>query len=674
MIVNFKNYSYVGNDDDDNTYDGEDKKDKAFDQNKFNEFIQKHDYRSLVAYASQYRFNDIKQQMDFMSSVNAYRQEEQIREAKYANITTDDDRAKVDFAEAIFKPGGLDMLKDETYDGVKGNKYAEEFIKFKNSIGSTDGDNAQYLQLTFKNKEQTLSGKKYTAEDKKHEWYDPRTWIRAADDYLAPDNDNDITAFYDRLGVTEDELRSKGVQISYNEKGDATVKFSKDNDFANAIIYDLGKSTGKEQYKDWLNSNLFEKTTSLSSFDKDGKELLSEHNIGGGINGESNINNIYTYFAALNPAQAFLNMTQLGSNRGMLVPGYENQELLDNQYKNAARAFNLINDCSELRDQYFAKYDGPIQYTGTIFNDDDDYVLELKEQYEKDHSISYDTYTKALDRWQKGKKGELLKNIGSAHYQMFSNALNEEGTSETLKELSNKDRAILMNHISKMDSSKMSMHGYLTDNNIIGTMLMIDEDTAEKMGYDKKRIQVFIPGFQYEKQQAKLNSSSKGQTCREINSMQEYGYTYNTSDGGGIKYNGDGTYTQYANSNDKTGTIIQHEDALREVEKDYMIRMGTTLMAYKYLNRDHKTVTKDGDLGYGFAEYAEEARAQAYNLADELYPNIEYKDVEGNPLSIDDVYDLYSKPTDVEANLYKKIETVQDLYDKFLAAGSKFKY
>ena len=222
MKIGFGNYTYFDpNADDKKTYKtatDTQKQQYAFNQEKFNQLIANRQYNDAADYAAQYHFSDPKIQREHENDIINLRRNGRILGAIYSRIEDPDALAQIEFYDKVFVDGGLNQLTK--------NKYVDEFIEYKKRLGSlVEYDNAgnaittkeaTRLAITFQPKQRTFLGF----------------------DILAKDNPNNIDDFYERSGLTEQQLKTAGVTVSHKD-GRTTLDFPKSNKLANQIIFNL---------------------------------------------------------------------------------------------------------------------------------------------------------------------------------------------------------------------------------------------------------------------------------------------------------------------------------------------------------------------------------------------------------------------------------------------------
>ena len=248
---------------------------------------------------------------------------------------------------------------------------------------------------------------------------------------------------------------------------------------------------------------------------------------------------------------------------------------------------------------------------------------------------------------------------------MFSNAYNKKATDETLISLDSKQRSEIIQSISAANPKKLHFNA-MVSNGQIGTLVTIDADEVDNKDItdndDRNEVKrrtrkVFIPGFMSEIAQEKINRNTSTRAIQEINSMQDYGYAFKTSDGQKIYSSMDGKF--YID-----GQEISKDDATRAINKTMIIEDATANLKYQFTNNSGEMYDVEG--------YEEIARKIAVKAANELNPNISF----GDNVTVEDIFnkkgagptvsDEYASTMQYE--LYNKYQDVFDIYDRIMAA------
>lgn len=489
------------------------------------------------------------------------------------------------------------VFVDGGLEQISSNPYAQQFIELKKHLGST---HKRGIVGYTNDIEQEATAISFTFAPQK------QTFLEV--DWLAKDNTlRSVEAFYANSGLNETQLKSAGVEIIHKD-GYTTIKFDKSNRFANQIIYNA-----------------------LPSY------------IGGDIGGKSDYN-----------------ITLLGyTANGTVI-----KDMSKGRTQSWSDMRSLISDAENTKLSVFQTLDMATKdYSSTIGPSLDDNI-EVLNQMLASGQITQQEYNQ-----QRKTVGSILdqaiRSLGSGNYEMFSNAYNNESTDETLVPLTNKQRSEIIQSISAANPKSLHFNA-MVSNGQIGTLVTIDADEVadtnitdndDRNKVKRRRRQIFIPGFMSEVAQEKINRNTSSRAIQEINSMQDYGYAFKTSDGQEIYSSMDGKF--YID-----GQEISKDAATKAINKTMIIEDATANLKYQFTN-------KTGDM-YDTEGYKQIARMIAVKAANELNPNVSF----GDNVTVEDIFNKKgSGPTvsdeyasNMQYELYNKHQDVFDIYDKIMAA------
>lgn len=608
MKLSFGNYSYYDPDDNKAIPTGNEVNKYKFDNNHFQQLIAQRQYEDAANYASKYHFDDPATQRAHENDIINLRREGRKIAAIYSQVPDEKTKDKMEFIDNLFVDGGLEQIIN--------NPYAERFVKLKRMLGSDLSTNfagaatfdssliegiarvgndseilkeATGLEITFNPKKQTgIFG-----------------W-----DWIARDNYNDITAFYEKSGLNEAALKSAGVEVT-NKDGKTSLKFDKSNRLANQIIANLffiGTDDG-------LNITNIPQNVDIKGITSDGTYI--QHDITGrGLTKSANVNDI----------------------------------------------LRLVKQAEEAKKSMFQTIDATEKdYSSTIGPSLDD-NLEALNQMLSTGQITQQQYNQQMK--QVGTiLDQAIRTLGSGNYEMFSNAYNDEPTDETMVSLDNIQRSEIIQSISAADPKNLHFNAMIS-NGQVGTLITIDADELDDKDISddddrnevkRRRRQVFIPGFMSEIAQKKINQNTSSRAIQEINSMQDYGYGFKTSDGIEIYSSMDGRF--YAG-----GQEISKEEATKAINKTLIIEDATANLKYKFTNNN-------GEL-YDIEGYEKQAKEVAIMAADELHPEVPFED----NITIDDIFAKkgvgsevqYKYSRQMQYQLYNKYKDVFEIYDAIM--------
>lgn len=505
---------------------------------------------------------------------------------------------RIDNVDKLNKISFLDnVFVDGGLEQISDNPYAKRFASFKEHLGSTHKKGL--IGYTDEiDKEATAISFTFAPEKQK----------LFGIDWLAKDNtERSVEAFYANSGLNEAALKSAGVEITHKD-GFTTIKFDKSNPLANKIIYNAIPP------------------------------------VRGGDIGSSSDYNIEL--------------------KGYTADGKEIKDISLLRSKSWDEMRNMIADAEDVKTDAFSALDMTEKdYSSTVGASLDDNLEQLN-QLLATGQITQQEYNQ-----QRKIVGSILdqaiRSLGSGNYEMFSNAYNDEATDETLVSLSNEQRSEMIQSITAADPKSLHFNAMIS-NGQIGTLVTIDADEVDNKNINdddtrnqvkRRRRQIFIPGFMSELAQEKINRNTSSRAIQEINSMQDYGYSFKTTDGQEIYSSMDGRFWS-------NGQEISKDDAIKAINKTMIVEDATTNLKYQFTN-------KEGTM-YDTAGYENMARAISIKAANELHPEISF----GDKVTVQDIFDKKGAGATVadkyastmQYQLYDKYQDVFDIYDKIMAA------
>ena len=489
------------------------------------------------------------------------------------------------------------VFVDGGLEQILNNSYAQQFADAKRQIGSSHKKAIVGYTNDIEREAVALS---FTFAPEK------QTFLGI--DWLAKDNTTrSIEAFYRNSGLNEAQLKSAGVEVIHKD-GYTTIKFDKSNGLANQIIYNAipYRLRGGDLVRSGSDYNI-----TMTGYDAYGNAIESRW-----------------------------------SDRGWV------------------KMQNLISDAEKAKLNAFASIDmAEKNYSSTVGPALDD-NLEALNQLLSTNQITQQQYNQQMK--QVGSiLDQAVRTLGSGNYEMFSNAYNDKATDETMISLDNKQRSEIIQSITAANPKNLHFNAMIS-NGQVGTLITIDADEVENKDISdnddinkvkRRRRLVFIPGFMSEIAQQKINQNTSSRAIQEINSMQDYGYSFKTSDGREIYSSMDGRF--YI-----SGQEIPKEEATKAINKTLIIEDATANLKYQFTNNSGKLYDIEG--------YEKMAKAIAVRAANELHPEISFE----NNVTIDDIFakkgagavvsDDYSGQ--MQYQLYNKYNDVFDIYDKIMAA------
>lgn len=501
-----------------------------FDNNKFQTYIDNHQYLDAADYANQFVFKDPTKQKAHENDIENLRREGRKLQAIYSRITNDEDKQAIEFYDAIFNDGAIEQLQENNSKNQKTNTYLDDFLEYKKQLGNLPGkDEATWLEIEFK----------------------PETRKFLGIDWLAPDNSNTIEAFYNNMETNEQELREQGIEI-YNKDGNTYVKFEKSHHLANKIIYNIPT-----------------------------KGLIDLHDLDFDL---SSIPNIIGYTQDNKPIKypSFLENTirakhPIGSYAFNLKyktrPLYNYQQIIKDAKLIKSQHFKGLND----ETRYYSSTIGPALFDDLVSLQEKAINGEIKESaFNREFNIKFDYINTAI------------RSLPSVK-QMYANWDGTDKKTESLKLIDNATKTDIINYISSTPKQNLHLNSMVV-NGKIGTLITIDakansDATSFKDATTLPRLQVFVPNFMQEQVQAKINGNAQVKAHQELNSMIDYQYPYKTISSGTLKFHQGKFY--------KNNEEIDKSKALHYLAKDAVQQHLSSQLKYAYLNSSNKIINKE---------------------------------------------------------------------------------
>lgn len=542
MKVNFGKYTYFNpNDKDTKSYDGtKEQQDKAYNSNYFNELIRNRRYDDAATYASQFHFTDVEVQKEHENDIIELRRQGRLYSSIYGRLEEQQDYLnestrsksnlrKVEFAENVFRDGGLSSINQDNY-------YLQTFNSYKNNIGNGEnGEIATSLAITF-NPKRTLLGWDGGRSDRKEFSFE---------------------TFLVNSGLSEQDLVDAGIQVSRVDSK-TTIKFNKANPLANRIIYGMPKGTVTLDLLTWGETSSVENhAPTIVGYDAKGQEIKS--------NNKSNLNYISSCQYYLDDCLEQRNIA-FGGESGVVEGGVK--------YYSSTIGASLVDGMDELNAAY-ARGDIDARYYNSEMSRLDDFISNSVKVL---GSGSYRMYTngyneqitdESLNEATNEQRGQLVNMLSAADPKnihmnaMVSNGqigtlITIDGTSEDNKNLS-QDSSI--EDMYKTRRTQIFIPGFLSE----VAQQKINSDTSTRSVQELNSMQDF--GYEY-------TLASDKQTVTNVNGETS---TVNSV----IKPDGNGGFLY----NDKP---ITQQEALRMLDKDMMLEIAMSELKYKFINTDNE--------------------------------------------------------------------------------------
>lgn len=686
MIIDYGRYRYTDNINDGKYIDANstDLRDRQlYEEHKYNDaqysnWVNAEEYESAADYLSGYVFNTQKDRISHSNQIMNLQRRSNITKAYYSHIENNDDKLQIEAWNAI--------QKGNIAEAAKTNPYAEQYLNWKNNLGNVgenDDEKANALGITFQSRRQGINGSIAEDDNSFGAWFS---------DLFGLDNEyNTFDKFLERSNLSEEELKRNGVQIEKTKEGDVRIKFTKTNNLTDKILINgvYGGFQTKGGIIEGFNSIVDDKSLNYKNINS----YAIKQQTGITYNSFDQENYIGTtgfgdYINRDNPTELMSSVVTSRANHAYYNTGLD-----------------LVNKLKDTKKKYDNPYvAGPRVHSAVISGPDDDFLRQLDMDHDAG-TLDDDNYWKYRNDYVSKRQQQLISAIGSGEYEMFSNINNiddnEKGfTDETLRYLDNDQRAMMINVISAIEDGKLPIHRMYCDG-VYGTSVFIDANWFAKEGKDfiqgktsglkgetvvdknmtnfakkfnGRRVQVFIPYLNQEEAQKELENDTRYRSVSEIDDMQHYGYDYTTKSGSSIKVNGDGNFTKV--NKDGTKELLDYNDACLEINKDYMIRYGTSMLVGNYLNSQGDFTNSEEDKLGGVKQYTTRAMIAAVRCSNELMRDTPLVDMYGKEIVIKSKQDLANALMNGENSLqydvYNKLKHINDIYDAYMKELTKY--
>lgn len=323
----------------------------------------------------------------------------------------------------------------------------------------------------------------------------------------------------------------------------------------------------------------------------------------------------------------------------------------------ARKLKDLIDRTREVSEKYGQPFNYTDVYSATVGTFIEDGLEEIRKRY-ADGDLKVSEYKALMDE-RYGDITSVLKSLGSANYVIYSDSYNKQATDETMVPLANQERSWAINEITAAENYSLNS---MIVNGQIGTLVTIYSTPEEKKNIDdkstpeemvkNKRHSFFIPGLFHDKAQAAINKDTNTRAEQELNEMRKWNYPIELAGGGSLKPVG-GNIFKY------NGKDISKEQALTYVKKDLIIEDAKRNLKYQFMS-----VT--GEINIPM--YQDLTKKLAYTSVEELFPNINLTFINGEPITLDDMFAMKGIGSNV-ATEYQKYMT-RDVYEKLCQAYS----
>lgn len=624
MKINFGDYFYYDpTDGDNNTYSGTSNirvgdelvSQKAFDKDKFQEYLNKKQYKEAYKYAKNYHFVDEEKQKRNELLLKNLRDEGLIAEQVYSRIP-ENDREAVDFADMVGVNNGLELIPK--------NQFTKEFIKLKEELG---GEGSTALKIKFDKKQRSLFG-----------------WDVL--DFLKKDNEYGYEDYLKDLNIDETTLRKAGVNITIDKDGSTSLLFDKSNPYANKLIYAVphraisGKVWDTIQGYDSMLANI-----GHSQYIPDSGYTMVKNLIASPLHrqllGRTDVNGK----SIGDNAEFGIHITGLKriTDGDGDVDKFEEVSTSNHGDWTLRRIKSLIKGAKETKDQYANALNfGEKQYSSTIGPS-----LNIDLDESDMEGMNQNEYAR-MAKLSNAKWESFLKTAGWQNYQIFTNYNNDSPEDTKLVKLASEaEKEDLMSKLAA-DAKNVQKNVFIS-NGKVGILFTLDRVKKEAKNLfelsSERRVQVFIPddgrSSIFNEVREKVASDPRIAAVDEINKMQDWGYTKELyGDEGTLEYIGVNQNTNEAEFMYTRGGIsnkISKDKAQQIITRNNFVEHFSDNIIHQFVTSDGRLVSTPENPNGGALAYEELTRQAALTTATNLYPNVPWTYANGKPIEQDEL-------------------------------------
>lgn len=626
--------------------------DYRYDERYAQQLLDTRQYSTFEEYQSNFEFNDIHRRRAHDMEMRKLRHDWNIERAVYNRASENKDyKDAVEFWDAMQTPGGIGSrrryLNSLPKNGDGSNQTNSYMDEVKDLVKSLGGEDSQAISVTFKPKKQVLLNNKLG----------DIPVLGGLLDIIDRDNENNIDNFYATSGLTKEDLEKYHVSISEKDDGSTELTFDKGNDLAYQILYNTYKSTVSRNYqpivlgvkRDEEGNLAYSSENTFNRRDIAGLrpylDLISAGQIGARAdlltNGQGNfgkylISNVGERVIA--PGTRTFNAV-IDNTIGLINRATSDRNYMDwseggtEQFYSGSRQLSeigrKIDEARFKSDEIYGSFDKELTVSTLVGGELFDGLSALNAARQRGE-VDDTEYWKQRNMLGADRIG-LVKAMGSANYDFYSNAYNENEDDETVYQLDNSNRAKLLNYISGVDESRLNLFAGMMDGQV-GTWIVVSRPVGKNLiedaknffeGEGKTDINVFVPGLFTERAQTKIDNDTSTRATFEMADMQKWEYDYQTNDGLSISYNPKTGYWKYGNSE------ILEKDAHRIIERDMMAEDGEIGLKYEFMNANGAIIDTEA--------YRQFAMQMAVAAGNKLYEE------DLPPLAIEDIKDIFNR-------------------------------
>ena len=552
-----------------------------YNQEIYDDYMSRHDYKGAAAYVSKFRGKTRDEQNSLNSAVITLQKQGRIYNA-VVNQANPDQRSALGFYTAIKNHTAL----------PQDNPYTKKYVDAVNKLGNSDDKQATFVMIQFEPKVN-------------------RRYGQFGIDWLAEDTeykDDSFTLFKSLNKLDDASLGKLGVSTGFNN-GVPYMIIDKANPHYADIMMGLDNvdtNHTSDSYQPLDPNTVGQKRFYIAGIDakghriQGGRDLMGRH--------EDTMNN---------SEQSILYSLTLGqftTNDRLITKHFKNPDVngsFNKDYYNEMT--NTINQAKDITDDLYKNINKRASDTaqssivvGTLGARDGQLRGMLDtgqmsiEDYEKYHKDLKETY----DR--------LLTQSNFNQYEMYANDPDEKDD-RSLKTIDNDKKSELEQIIKANVGTGNLEYSAAMIGNKVGTMITIKPHVKKDendLGGDGKERQFFIFNLFKDSAEESFNSNSKTRAAAELNNMQVYNYDYDIPGVGNI-----------SNINQMGGVLrtpdgkkydITREEAQNHLNRAFIIEDGIRHANDSFYNEDGNLKTNNNDVINKVKQYANVATSELY--------------------------------------------------------------
>lgn len=617
LRIKYKNYTFVSNTaEDEGEYDYRNPAHRAicekyaYNKSQVNDMLNHGRYQDAVSYGRNYMFDDDEMNTSYHAQLNKLDSDSRLD--MQTNAYLKQNNPDLYYQKEVLN--NIYNLKD--YRNT--NPIARQVIDALNDFGKGINDKGELVTAT----EHELE---FAPKKQYNKFFSAIFGENKFTDALKKDNDNTAAAFTQRLGIGDDELKRRGVKISYTSDGNKKYRFDHTNELAAYLIataYDTG-----DRFLDDVHSF----TTGVYSYDENGNLLKNseeqqktnynvfdyffdrDREIGIGSKLDKNITNKYKYTGNVYSGQLYPN------SQDSVIPDNINQRSARTLYKYLRKSkVDIENELFKEENQYIS--DDSRVSEAIIDNDKTKPKTQIIETLQGTFDWTNPAYKIYWNSSVEDKKTDSVTSLHQAKDDKeISNLVNLIAGAKP-DELT---VSIMMNN-GKMGVLVTRQSNEVKDNILLRGMDVEDRTTT-------RNTQIWIEGFVPEELQQYIQSNSYFNAIDYTNKLKQYKhYNHTFNDESRVEY--DETTGMFKKYNpDDTQEYVNTSYVENRINTENIISEAIPGLYNRYANQNGGITNID--------TFKQEVKGIALYAANEMYP-VQITDNDANPNNIEAIMSM----------------------------------